>query len=144
MAALIESEIKPMAPSDSAVISHQLAEDVGRLVPNSDGFTVDDYFTLDGNYLVEFVEGRLQVLPMPDSVHQAIVFVLRTLFEKWLEPDTDGRVVMSPFKVYLNDQLYREPDVAVMLGRNAARRSAKAGPTWSLRFSASLISSTTW
>jgi len=123
MAALIESEARAMAPFDLAAISQQLAEDVSRLVPDSDGYTVEDYFSLDGNYLVEFVDGRLQVLPMPDSLHQAIVFVLRTMFEEWLQRDPDARVVMAPFKVYLNDRLYREPDVAVMLGINAHRRS---------------------
>jgi len=63
------------------------------------------------------------VLPMPDALHQAIVFVLRMQFEQWLERDPDARAVMSPFKVYLNDRLYREPDVAVMLGQHASRRT---------------------
>jgi Uma2 family endonuclease len=123
MAALIESEARPMAPFDLAAISQQLAEDVSRLVPDSDGYSVEDYFTLDGAYLVEFDDGRLQVLPMPNALHQAIVFVLRVIFEQQLQNDPDARVVMSPFKVYLNDRLYREPDVAVMLGKNASRRS---------------------
>jgi Uma2 family endonuclease len=126
MAALIESEARPMAPFDLAAISQQLAEDVSRLVPDSDGYSVEDYFTLDGQYLVEFVDGCLQVLPMPDSFHQAIVFILRGLFENWLERDPDARVVMAPFKVWLNDRLYREPDVAVMLGIHANRRTTQS------------------
>ena len=123
MAALIESEARPMAPFDLAAISQQLAEDVSRLVPDSDGYSVEDYFALDGAYLVEFVDGRLQVLPMPDALHQAIIRVLCDLFERWLERDPGGRLVMAPFKVYLNDRLYREPDVAVMLGKHADRRT---------------------
>jgi Uma2 family endonuclease len=123
MAALIESETRPMAPFDLAAISQQLADDVSRLVPDSEGYSIEDYFSLDGAYLVEFVDGRLQVLPMPDSLHQAIIRVLCNLFEQWLQRDPDARVVMSPFKVYLNDKLYREPDVAVMLGKHASRRS---------------------
>jgi Uma2 family endonuclease len=123
MSALIESEARPMAPFDLAAISQQLAEDVSRLVPDSDGYSVEDYFSLDGAYLVEFVDGRLQVLPMPDALHQAIIRVLCNLFEHALERDPDARVVMSPFKVYLNDRLYREPDVALMLGQHASRRS---------------------
>jgi Uma2 family endonuclease len=125
MAALIESEARRMAPFDLAAISQQLAEDVSRLVPDSDGYTVEDYFSLDGNYLVEFVDGRLQVLPMPDSMHQAIIIVLLNLFDQWLSRDPDARVTMAPFKVYLDDRLYREPDVAVMLGINANRRTPK-------------------
>ena len=126
MAALIESEARPMAPFDLTAISQQLADDVSRLVPDSEGYSVADYFKLDGPYLVEFANGCLQVLPMPDTLHQAIVFVLRTLFENWLESDADARVVMAPFKVYLNDTLYREPDVAVMLGEHSARRTTRS------------------
>jgi Uma2 family endonuclease len=123
MAALIESEARPMAPFDLAAISQQLADDVSRLIPDSDGYSVEDYFALDGPYLVEFDDGRLQVLPIPNALHQAIIRVLCNLFEQALERDPDARVVMSPFKVYLNDRLYREPDVAVMLGQHASRRS---------------------
>jgi Uma2 family endonuclease len=36
------------------------------------------------------------------------------------------RVVMAPFKVWLNDRLYREPDVAVMLGIHANRRTTQS------------------
>jgi Uma2 family endonuclease len=106
-----------------AAISQQLADDVARLVPDSDGYSVEDYFSLDGSYLVEFDDGRLQVLPMPDSFHQAIGRVLGNIFEQWLERDPDGRMVDAPFKAYLNDRLYREPDVAVMLGLHADRRT---------------------
>ncbi len=124
MAALIESEARPMAPFDLAVISQQLSEDVSRLVPDSAGYSVEDYFSLNGAYLVEFVDGCLQVLPMPNALHQAIIRVLCNLFEQWLHRDPDARVVMSPFKVYLNDRLYREPDVAVMLGQHASWRTS--------------------
>ena len=86
-----------MAPFDLAAISQQLAEDVSRLVPDSDGYTVEDYFSLGGNYLVEFVDGRLQVLPMPDSLHQAIVFVLRTIFEQWLVGDPNARAAIPEY-----------------------------------------------
>jgi Uma2 family endonuclease len=126
MAALIESEARPMAPFDLAAISQQLADDVSRLIPDSAGYSVQDYFKLDGPYLVEFVDGRLQVLPMPDSLHQAIIRVLCNLIENFLERDPEARVVMAPFKVFLNDRLYREPDVAMMLGKHAQRRTTQS------------------
>jgi Uma2 family endonuclease len=114
-----------MAPFDLAVISQQLAEDVSRLVPDSEGYSVADYFKLDGPYLVEYVHGCLQVLPSPDSFHQAIIRVLRGLLESWLDRDPDARVVHCPFKVYLDDRRYREPDIAMMLGVHAHRRERK-------------------
>ena len=84
MAVLIESKGRRLAPFDLSVISEQLAADVGRLVPYTSGFTVADYFSLDGNYFVEFDNGRLQVLPIPDGLHQAIVMVIAELLKTWL------------------------------------------------------------
>ena len=60
---------------------------------------------------------------MPDSFHQAIGRVLGNIFEQRIERDPEGRVVDAPFKVYLNDRQFREPDVAVMLGIHADRRT---------------------
>jgi Uma2 family endonuclease len=123
MAALIESEAGPVAPFDLAVISQQLAADVSRLVPYTNGFTVEDYLSLDGPYLVEFDDGRLQILPMPDGLHQAIISVLNDLLRDWLKVnDPEGRRKFSPFKVRLSDRDFREPDISCMLGKHAARR----------------------
>jgi hypothetical protein len=89
-----------LAIAELSAVSEQLAADVGRLVLNSDGFTVQDYFSLDGNYLVEFDDGRLQILPMPDGLHQAIASVINDLLHVWLKNcDVDGRRKLSPFKV---------------------------------------------
>jgi hypothetical protein len=100
IAALIESESRGLAIAELSAVSEQLAADVGRLVLNSDGFTVQDYFSLDGNYLVEFDDGRLQILPMPDGLHQAIASVINDLLHVWLKNcDVDGRRKLSPFKV---------------------------------------------
>ena len=59
---------------------------------------------------------------MPTALHQALAVLLWNMFDRWLENDSDGRVTTAPFKIYLTDRLYREPDVAVMLGKNAHRR----------------------
>jgi Uma2 family endonuclease len=39
--------------------------------------------------------------------------------------DADARVKLSPFKVFLNEKKYREPDVCYMRGVNAHRRNKK-------------------
>jgi Uma2 family endonuclease len=112
---------------DVAGISQTLAEDLGRIVLKTEGFSVEDYLSLDGPYLIEYVDGCLQVLPMPDSIHQAIVLIVTNLLMAYSKQagDVDARTKMSPFKVLLNETKYREPDVCYMRGVNAHRRNRK-------------------
>jgi Uma2 family endonuclease len=122
---LLQSPPRALSLADVAGISQSLAEDLGRIVLKTEGFSVEDYLSLDGNYLLEYVDGCLQVLPMPDALHQAIAFVLANLLVSYARDDADARVKLSPFKVYLNDRKYREPDVCFMRGINAHRRNRK-------------------
>lgn len=123
MATLLESPPTPLSLSDVATISRQLADDIGRLVLRTEGFSVEDYLSLDGPYLVEYLQGSLQILPMPTALHQAIAFVLANLLVAWSKPDTLARTKLAPFRVRLNDKLYREPDVCFMRGINAHCRN---------------------
>ncbi len=125
MATLLQSPPRALSMADVAGISQTLAEDLGRIVLKTEGFSVEDYLSLDGPYLLEYVDGCLQVLPMPDALHQAIAFVLATLLVSYAKRDADARVKLSPFKVYLNEKKYREPDVCYMRGINAHRRNNK-------------------
>ncbi len=122
MAAILESPPHALSIADLARISQRLADEVSRLPLRSEGFSVADYLSLDGNYLVEYVDGCLQVLPMPDLFHQALTIVLVRLLDTWAEAsDPAACTAQAPFRMYLSDRLYREPDVALMLGRHAAR-----------------------
>ena len=123
MAALLESPPLTLSFADLAALSQQLADDVGRLPLRTEGFSVADYFTLTGNYFVEYSDGCLQVLPMPNATHQALVSVFSRRLEDWLVPDALARVKFSPFPVRVSGTRYREPDVCVMLGSHASRRS---------------------
>ena len=118
------SQAEPLSVADLARFSQQLAADVGRLPLRSEGFTVADYLSLDGNYLVEYSHGCLQALPMPDALHQALTVVLVRQLDDWAVAATDpmARSMQAPFRIYLSEQLWREPDVSFMLGRNAGRR----------------------
>jgi hypothetical protein len=75
MPSLLESPGQPLSLADVAGISRQLADDIGRLTLKTEGFTVEDYLSLGGPYLVEYRGGCLQVLPMPTALHQALAFV---------------------------------------------------------------------
>lgn len=94
-------------------ISDELADDLSKLRVNSEGYTEEDYRSLDGNYRVEFVDGRLQVLPMPDGLHNMLVYMLVALLHRWRDAhDLGGRFQMAAFKVKLREGQYREPDIA--------------------------------
>ena len=123
MATLLQSPPNPISLAGVAEISQQLADEIGRMVLKTEGFSVEDYLSLNGNYFVEYVDGCLQVLPMPDALHQAIAFVVATLLVDYSKSDVDARTKLSPFKVWLNPRKYREPDVCFMKGENAARRT---------------------
>jgi Uma2 family endonuclease len=122
MGTMLESPPRPLSISEVAAISRQLADDISRLVLRTEGFSVDDYLSLGGRYFVEYLDGRLQVLPMPTAFHQAIAFVLANLLVEWSSNDPLARTKLGPFRVRLNDTDYREPDVCFMRGANAAKR----------------------
>ena len=51
------------------------AWEIARLFPNQGGWSEQEYFDLSrGNRLVEFSDGFVEVLPMPTTTHQMIVF----------------------------------------------------------------------
>ena len=123
MPVLLESseQAQPLSIHDVAAISRQLADDLSRLTIKSEGFTVEDYLSLDGPYFVEFIDGRIQVLPMPDAFHQSLMVWLVNYFRAWLATHGGGKAQIAAFKVFLRDGQYREPDVCLMLAKNAAR-----------------------
>ncbi len=124
MAALLESPPLTLSLADLAVISRQLADDVGRLPLRTEGFSVADCLTLTGNYLVEYLDGCLQVLPMPNALRQEIGFQFAVRLKVWSAPDPEARTKTAPFFVRVSGGRFREPDVCFMSGANAARRHA--------------------
>lgn len=123
MATLLQSPPNPLSLAGVAEISRQLADDVGRLVLRTEGFSVEDYLSLAGPYLVEYVDGCLTVLPMPNALHQAVAFVLANLLIAYSKPDFAARTKLAPFRVRITEREFREPDVCFMRGIHADRRT---------------------
>lgn len=123
MPALLESSehAQPMSIEQVAAISQTLARDLSRLTLKSEGFSVEDYLSLDGPYFVEYIDGRLQVLPMPDGLHQELIYWIVAFLRSWLTANGGGNVKFSPFKVYVRENQYREPDVCLMLAQHLDR-----------------------
>ena len=96
-------------------------------VVTSDDYTVADLSALQGfwteaqylkltndcNHLVEFTDGRIEILPMPTKRHQTI---LRFLFlaVHYFVRGIGGDVFFAPLRLRIRDSKFREPDLLLV------------------------------
>lgn len=110
-------------PTTSLTRSSQLNEptwEIAHLFPEQGNWSEQEYLDLNGNHLIEFSDGIVEVLPMPTSSHQFIaLFLYRALLAfTQIEP---GFVLVAPLRVRLWPGKFREPDVVFMLAAHANR-----------------------
>lgn len=91
--------------------------DVALLFPPQGAWSELEYLALDSNRLVEFSHGRLEVLPMPNDTHQAIVGYLYTVFLAFVQ-HTGGVVRFTPLPLRLWPGKIREPDIMLLQDGN--------------------------
>ena len=73
--------------------------------------------------LVEFTDGRVEVLPMPTERHQIILlFLYRLLYAHVHESPRDGVVVTSGLRMRVREGKFREPDLLLLRDRTDSRR----------------------
>jgi Uma2 family endonuclease len=95
--------------------------EVAYLFPAQGQWSEADYLTLNGNQLVEFSRGVLEVLPMPTTSHQLVVAYLYGLLAAFVTERDLGLALIAPLRVRLCRGKFREPDVVFMLKRHAGR-----------------------
>src|SRR5690349_11049695 len=86
------------------------AWDVARLFPDQGAWSEEEYLALNGNHLVEFSHGYIEVLPMPTTSHQLIVLYIYRLMETFVTARGLGTVLVAPLRVRLWEGKFREPD----------------------------------
>ncbi len=93
-----------------------------RALSHSDqgGWTVEEYLRLDPGRHVEFSNGYLELQPMPDDRHQAILGLLFVLLHDVAQA-FGGRARFAPLPVRLRDEKFREPDLCFMRKENLSR-----------------------
>jgi len=93
------------------------------LLPSQGQWTEDGYLWLTDhtNKLVEFTDGRLDILPMPTEKHQAVSKCLLFLLDACLKP-TGGKVYYSPLRLRIRPGKFREPDLLALLSARDERR----------------------
>jgi Uma2 family endonuclease len=97
------------------------ASDVARLFPPQGTWSEEEYLALNTNRLVEFVDGSIEVLPMPTMMHQLIMLFLYDALKTFVSPGNLGRVLVAPFRVQVRRGKFREPDVLYMKAEHFAR-----------------------
>ena len=85
-------------------------------------WTQDQYLAITNacNFLVEFTDGQIEVLPMPTRHHQAILaFLYRAIFD-WTRTH-GGEAFFSPLRLRIREGKFREPDLLVLRDANDPR-----------------------
>ena len=109
------------APQQQQPVNLEPAWDVAKLFPAQGTWSEVEYFELNGNRLVEFTNGFVEVLAMPTTAHQRIVRFLFGLLNTFVVTHKLGEALFAPLRVRLWDLKYREPDIVFMLARHASR-----------------------
>jgi Uma2 family endonuclease len=100
-----------MSTIDRPELKSEPAWEVARLFPDQGQWSKDDYLALDTNHLVEFSDGRVEILPMPTISHQLILGVLYTALNAFVSQRHLGTVLFAAYPVKLREGKYREPDL---------------------------------
>jgi Uma2 family endonuclease len=105
------------------------AWDIAYLYPRQGEWTEEDYLGLDtvcdGFPLVEFSNGRVEVLPMPTQTHQFIVAFFFKLLDAFTAVHAPGIVLFSGLRIRLQKARYRYPDVLYVKAAHAHLRQEK-------------------
>jgi Uma2 family endonuclease len=91
------------------------AWEIARLFPPQGRWSEGSYlsFTESVSQIVELVDGAIQVPSMPTKTHQRIVHALLSLLLAFLRENRAGDAVAAPYRVWLRNGTFREPDIVV-------------------------------
>jgi Uma2 family endonuclease len=95
------------------------------LLPLQGDWTAEAYLNLDTNRLIEFTDGFLEFLPMPEEFHFFVQQFIFSAVEAFLKTRGKGAARCAPFKVRVREGAFREPDVCILLDENDPRRGRK-------------------
>jgi len=78
-------------------------------------WTTEQYLRMTDNssWLLEFTDGKLEILPMPTEKHQAILGFLYVALLSFLQP-LGGKVFFAPLRLRLREGQFRKPDLLLL------------------------------
>jgi Uma2 family endonuclease len=95
--------------------------ELAELFPYQGDWSEEEYLALHTSRLIEFTDGRLEILSMPTLLHQLIVAFLYNALKNAVEPKGLGRVLFAPLRVRMRPKKYREPDVVYLSAERLQR-----------------------
>ena len=98
----------------------EYAWELATLYPAQGDWSEADYLELtDGtNRGIEFTDGRVEFLPMPTDLHEALVHFLYRVLYAYLEAPQLGTVYINGIRIRIRRNKLRMPDVAFLHKRN--------------------------
>jgi Uma2 family endonuclease len=96
--------------------------EIAELFPPQGEWTELEYLALPGNRLVEFSDGKIEVLPMPTEQHLMIMVFLLDILRGHVAKVDGGKVLPAGIRVRLWPGRIREPDIVFMRRVNESRR----------------------
>lgn len=99
-----------------------LAPEIVALLPAQGEWSEGDYLWLtdDLNRLVEWIDGYIEVLPMPTRKHQQILAFLFLAFHSLMQRGR-GEVLFSPLRLRVGPRTFREPDLLLIRSKDDPR-----------------------
>lgn len=109
-----------------ATSPHEYRRIVLELLPQQGDLREEDYLWLTDHARrpIEFVDGSIEVLPMPTRSYQVLLKFLLRLFEAAIEP-AGGIVLFAPLRLRLRPGKFREPDLLLLLNATDPRNGER-------------------
>jgi Uma2 family endonuclease len=119
---MTQTTSKP-TPTPQAPAEPEPAWEIARLFPDQGYWSEGDYLTATErtNRLVEFIDGYVEVLPMPKTSQQRILSFLNRALTDFVQPRQLGEALFAALRVRLRAGLIREPDIVFMLAQHTGR-----------------------
>ena len=96
------------------------------LFPEQGEWSEEDYLALgrklETHRLVELVDGRIEVLPVPTEEHQLLLAFLYEAMVAFVRPRKLGKVLFSGLSVRMRAKNFRQPDLVFLATKNAGKR----------------------
>ena len=113
------TEATPIASTTSQDALNALLRDV---LPPQGAWSDEEYLWLTDRCrrLIELTDGHVQELPLPTSMHQAVLAFLHVVFRAYVKPR--GGVVLFPaLRMRIREGKFREPDLLLLRDRSDPR-----------------------
>ena len=113
-------------PSTIATSQAELEALLADFLPRQGGWDAEGYLWLTDytNRLIEFTDGRVEVLPMPTDEHQALLDFLAAAFNAFLRP-RGGVARFAPLRLEVGPRRFREPDLVALRDARDPRRQSR-------------------